>query len=95
MAIANNAHAAVVLLLEKGADITVVNISGATVLHQAAHTGDAELMALLSKHSLTGLDWDAKNAQGETATDVFNKARRYNDEAEGGVFNPGGHRPRH
>jgi hypothetical protein len=30
-------------------------------------------MALLSKHSLTGLDWDAKNAQGETATDVFNK----------------------
>jgi cytohesin len=55
------------LLVEHGADLSVVDDLGETLLHRAARSGDIEVVAYLLEH---GLDPDAVNSIGVTPQDL-------------------------
>jgi len=54
------------MLLEAGADINVVQMSGATPLHSAAHNGNIELLIVLLE---AGANVNAKMEDGKTPAD--------------------------
>ena len=54
------------MLLEAGADINVVQMSGSTPLHSAAHNGNIELLIVLLE---AGAKVDAKMEDGKTPAD--------------------------
>ena len=58
-------------LLFLGADHTAKNNSGYTLLHHAACCGDANVMRTLQQHGLPGVDPNACNSFGATASDLF------------------------
>ncbi|KAF2146704.1 uncharacterized protein K452DRAFT_355170 [Aplosporella prunicola CBS 121167] len=60
------------LLLSFGADYTVRDKKGRTILHHAAEKGDASLLDNLAAHGLSGIDTEARNKQGDTALDYYN-----------------------
>ena len=55
------------MLLSKGADYTIVNNSGYTVLHVIAAFSNTECARVLERAKLRGLDPDAKDKKGKTA----------------------------
>jgi len=63
---ANNADITKILL-EAGADVNVVQISGITPLHSAAHHGNIELIILLLE---AGANVNAKTGEGKTAAEM-------------------------
>lgn len=65
-AVASNYTMIAKMLLEAGADINVVQKSGATPLHSAAHNGNIELLIVLLE---AGAIVDAKMEDGKTAAD--------------------------
>ena len=65
-AVASNYTMIAKMLLEAGADINVVQQSGATPLHSAAHNGNIELLIVLLE---AGAIVDAKMEDGKTAAD--------------------------
>ena len=56
------------MLLSRGADYTIVDNSGYTILHMAANFGDANCVGLLQQAKLRGVNPDAKDRKGKTAT---------------------------
>ncbi len=65
-AVASNYTMIAKMLIESGADINVVQKSGATPLHSAAHNGNIELLIVLLE---AGAIVDAKMEDGKTAAD--------------------------
>lgn len=65
-AVASNHDMIAKMLLEAGADINVVQMSGATPLHSAAHNGNIELLIVLLE---AGANVAAKTEDGKTAAD--------------------------
>jgi len=65
-AVASNFTMIAKMLLEAGADINVIQKSGATPLHSAAHNGNIELLIVLLE---AGAIVDAKMEDGKTAAD--------------------------
>jgi uncharacterized protein len=65
-AVASNYSMIAKMLMEAGADINVVQKSGATPLHSAAHNGNIELLIVLLE---AGAIVDAKMEDGKTAAD--------------------------
>ena len=55
------------LLLQRGADFTIVNHTGNTILHIAAHHSNLATLQVLVEASLTGIDPNAINDDGKTA----------------------------
>ena len=66
-AVASNYTMIAKMLIESGADINVVQKSGATPLHSAAQNGNIELLIVLLE---TGAIVDAKMEDGKTAADM-------------------------
>lgn len=72
-AVDTNNHDVLRLLLLQGADITLALKTGDTVLHRAAERGDVATMEILSTAGVGGVDVHAKNGDGFTARDLFEK----------------------
>lgn len=58
------------VILDRGADYTLKDNRGNTVLHAAALEADLETVNVLTMYDLQGVDPDDKNADGVTAIDV-------------------------
>ncbi|EKG17698.1 hypothetical protein MPH_05147 [Macrophomina phaseolina MS6] len=69
-AVYNNSHEIITLLLKAGADFTRATTWGNGILHFAANESDAETLALLTKARMRGLDVEARNSDGFTATEL-------------------------
>ncbi len=69
-AVFENAHEAITQLLTAGADYTLKTIFGNTIMHWAANEADPQTLKLLSEAQMRGVDVDAKNADGITATEL-------------------------
>jgi ankyrin repeat protein len=65
-AVASNYDMIAKMLLEAGADVNVVQMSGATPLHSAAHNGNIELLIVLLE---AGANVEAKMEDGKTPAD--------------------------
>ena len=79
-AVFENAHETLTQLLNAGADYTLKTIFGNTILHWAANEADVQTLALLARAHMRGVNVDAKNVEGKTATELA--ATRYGvDEA--------------
>lgn len=65
-AVAANYDMIAKMLIEAGADVNVVQMSGATPLHSAAHNGNIELLIVLLE---AGADVNAITEDGKTAAD--------------------------
>ncbi len=65
-AVASNFTMIAKMLLEAGADINVVQMSGASPLHSAAHNGNIELLIVLLE---AGANVNARMEDGKTAAD--------------------------
>jgi len=72
-AVDTNNHGVLRLLLRHGADITLTLKTGDTILHRAAERGDVAVMEILSAADMGGVDVHAKNGNGCTARDLFEK----------------------
>jgi ankyrin repeat protein len=72
-AVDTNNHDALRLLLLQGADIALTLKTGDTVLHRVAERGDVATMEILSTAGMGGVDVHAKNGDGSTARDLFEK----------------------
>ncbi|KAK3367699.1 ankyrin repeat-containing domain protein [Podospora didyma] len=70
--VAFHAHDAVDVLLSRGADYLPVDSDHENILHVAAQFGDEEMLQLLARHSLAGLDVDTRNRFGQTPQELFN-----------------------
>lgn len=70
-AVDENAHESIVQLLDAGVDYTLKTRLGSTILHWAANESDLQTLRLLTKARMRGVDVDARNADGQTATDLF------------------------
>ena len=69
-AVFENAHETITELLTAGADYTLKTIFGNTILHWAANEADQQTLTLLAEAQMRGVDVDAKNADGITATEL-------------------------
>ena len=69
-AVYENAHESITQLLTAGADYTLKTTFGHTILRWAANEGDQQTLTLLSRAQMRGVDVDAKNADGRTATEL-------------------------
>ncbi|MGV3687253.1 MAG: ankyrin repeat domain-containing protein [Daejeonella sp.] len=65
-AVSSNYDMIAKMLLEAGANVNVVQMSGATPLHSAAHNGNIELLIVLLE---AGANVDAKMEDGKTPAD--------------------------
>ena len=59
------------MLLSRGADYKIVNNSGYTILHILAIFGDVNCAGVLQQARLRGVDPDAKDRKGKTATQLL------------------------
>lgn len=72
----SNAHGCIRTLLNLGADPTVVDLDGNSVLHIAAMHADAESLDLLRQDpAVKVLDPEARNSSGQTADQAFGSSR--------------------
>ncbi|KAM5353520.1 hypothetical protein ACJ41O_000170 [Fusarium nematophilum] len=78
-AVEYNAHEAQRILLERGASRLCINDDG-TLLHAAARTGDVKTFETLAEFQLKELDVDARNGDGLTAPQVFERRFSVTDE---------------
>ncbi|KAK0512762.1 hypothetical protein JMJ35_004779 [Cladonia borealis] len=69
-AVFENAHETITHLLTAGADYTLKTIFGNTIMHWAANEADQQTLRILSEAQMRGVDVDAKNADGITATEL-------------------------
>src|SRR5436305_13368462 len=72
-----NSHDVMALLLRRGADYTVRNKEGKTILHYAASYGDIKTLEIVEAHNLIDLDLQAKDRQGETALDILEQSKNH------------------
>lgn len=63
------------LLIESGADVTLLTTEGRTVLHFAAEFGNIETHEMLTRSRLCGVDPTMKSADGLTASQVAARRR--------------------
>jgi uncharacterized protein len=70
-AVAANNNDIAKILLEAGANVNVVQVSGVTPLHSAAHHGNIEMIILLLE---AGADVQATTDEGKTAADLAKQA---------------------
>lgn len=75
LSVLGRAAATTQYFLRQGADYTVTNKSGKTILHYAAEFGTPEVLAALTAFDLSELDIHAKDKEGKTANDVFEKSK--------------------
>ncbi|GAB1318720.1 hypothetical protein MFIFM68171_08930 [Madurella fahalii] len=78
-AVESNAHDALALLLRLGANHLWVDKTQRTLLHTAAEVGDEGTLKLLASSELRGLDFNAKNNQGLTAFEIFERRPQSSD----------------
>jgi ankyrin repeat protein len=71
VAVQDNSHACLRLLLEKGADYRIHSLKGGSILHMAAACGDVTSLSILAKHGLAGLDVNMKGEDGLAPRKVF------------------------
>ncbi|OJD32940.1 ankyrin repeat containing protein [Diplodia corticola] len=64
-------HHAVKFLLDCGANYTIRENDGDSILHLAAYQPDVATLNVLAAHGLRGIDISLKNRRGETALDIF------------------------
>ena len=69
-AVFENSHEAITQLLAAGADYTLQTTSGNTIMHWAANEADQQTLKILSGAQMRGVDANAKNADGVTATEL-------------------------
>ena len=79
-AVFENSHEAITQLLAAGANYTLQTTSGNTIMHWAANEGDQQTLKILSEAQMRGVDVNAKNADGITATELA-ATRCVHDEA--------------
>ena len=73
-AIVANAYRSLPILLRQGPNYLRKYASGETILHIAASKADQRILEILANGApLSGLNTEAKNHNGESALDVFNK----------------------
>jgi ankyrin repeat protein len=75
-----NAHNVTDLLVRHGARCDVKTHDGMTVLHFVAQQGDVQMMEVLGKGKLGGLDQTATNAEGHTALQMLRQRADLPDE---------------
>ena len=63
-------HHSVKILLDRGADHTIIEYQGNTLLHVAAHPKNLKTLSLLLAAGLNGIDTNARNIVGKTATEL-------------------------
>ncbi|KAI9687300.1 MAG: hypothetical protein M1822_002343 [Bathelium mastoideum] len=68
-AMAENRHETANVLLRAGADYTIKTHAGNGVLHLVANVGDVQMLRVLKKAHLQGIDLEARNSDGNTATE--------------------------
>lgn len=79
-AVLENAHETITQLFNAGVDYTLKTNFGCTILHWAANDGDLQTLRLLTSARMRGVDVDARNEDGKTATELAD-ARTEFDEA--------------
>ncbi|KAH8896383.1 ankyrin, partial [Thozetella sp. PMI_491] len=68
-----NKHRSVNILLDRGADYRMIGRDQSNILHVLAATGDVEMMAILTRAQLWGLDIAKKDARGRTPFQLLNE----------------------
>lgn len=63
------------LLLQRGADYTICDDVGQSILHRIATKGNLKLLDIFNGFNLSGLDAHARDALGYTAMDILNGDR--------------------
>jgi uncharacterized protein len=71
-AVIHNSHKVLKLLMERGADSSIVSTGNKTLLHQAAAYADNETLEILTEYSLD-IGRDTKDSSGLTAKEVFDR----------------------
>ena len=73
MSVDCNSHAALRLLLQRGADPTLKLSTGCTILHRVAERGDIKTIEILTAARLKEVDINAVNSENCTARDLIRR----------------------
>lgn len=74
------------LLLHHGADYTIATKVGETILHLAANIATIPILAVLTKAQMRGLNLNARNSEGLTATELIAQRNKQEPEAFSSAF---------
>ena len=67
----NNSHECITLMLDGGADLSIVDYNGETAMHVIARRANLHTLRIFQSADLEIMDWDARSNAGLTARDQF------------------------